>query len=50
MLLGRSGTADALDAAVISMCRDGDLVLTTNPGDLIELAHADGVHIEIVAV
>lgn len=38
-LLGRSGTADAIDAAVIvSAARRGDVVLTSDPGDLERLA------------
>ena len=50
VLLGQSGTSDAIDAAVVAMCRDGDLVLTSDPGDLINLARAAGTHIEIIAV
>jgi hypothetical protein len=50
VLLGQSGASDAIDAAVIAMCRDGDIVLTSDPRDLIDLARASGTHLEIVAV
>jgi hypothetical protein len=50
VLLGRTGSIDAIDAAVMAMCRDGDVVLTSDPRDLVDLARASGTHLEIVAV
>ncbi len=50
VLLGKSGSSDAIDAAVIAICRDGDIVLTSDPGDLVVLAQASGAHLEIVPV
>lgn len=50
VLLGRSGMSDAVDAAVVAMSRDGDIVLTSDPDDLVSLARASGTHLEIVAV
>lgn len=50
MLLGSSGTSDAVDAAVVAAARDGDVVLTSDPDDLVALARASGAHVEIVAV
>ena len=50
VLLGQSGTSDAVDAAVVAICRDGDIVLTSDPGDIFDLARASGTHLEIVAV
>jgi hypothetical protein len=50
MLLARSGLADAIDAAVVSLARDGDDILTSDPGDLRALAQAAGVHIELIPV
>lgn len=50
VLLGASGTSDAVDAGLVAMARDGDVVLTSDPHDLVGLARASGVHLEIVAV
>jgi predicted nucleic acid-binding protein len=50
VLLGRSGTADAVDASVICLAQDGDDVLTSDPGDLLDLARASGAHIELIPV
>ena len=50
MLLARAGLADAIDAAVVSLARDGDDILTSDPGDLRALAQAAGVHVELVPV
>jgi hypothetical protein len=49
-LLGMTGTSDAIDAAVVAMSRDGDLVLTSDPHDLVDLARVAGTHLEIIAV
>ena len=50
MLLARSGGSDAIDAAVICIARDGDDILTSDPGDLRGLAQAAGVHVELIPV
>ena len=50
MLLARTGLADAIDAAVVSLARDGDDILTSDPGDLRALAQAAGVHVELIPV
>lgn len=50
VMLGRSGSTDVVDAAVVALCRDGDTVLTSDPGDLVALARAAGVHVDIVSV
>ncbi len=50
VLLGLTGTSDAIDAAVVAMSRDGDIVLTSDPHDLVDLARASGTHLEIIAV
>jgi hypothetical protein len=49
-LLARSGLADAIDAAVVSLAADGDDILTSDPGDLRALAQAAGVHVELIRV
>lgn len=49
-LLGVTGAADALDAALAALAEDGDLLLTSDPDDLALLARARGRHVEIVRV
>jgi hypothetical protein len=50
VLLGRSGQSDAIDAAVVCLAADGDDILTSDPGDLLALAQAADIHVEIIAV
>jgi hypothetical protein len=50
LLLAASGGADVVDAAVICLAADGDDVLTSDPGDLKDLALAAGVHVELIPV
>jgi len=50
ILLGRSGQSDAIDAAVVCLAADGDDILTSDPGDLIALAEAADLHVELIAV
>lgn len=50
LLLGRSGRSDVVDAALLLLARDGDEVLTSDPGDLLDLAAAAGVHVDLVPV
>ncbi|HYZ08054.1 MAG TPA: hypothetical protein VE709_05555 [Pseudonocardiaceae bacterium] len=50
VLLGRAGSSDVVDAAVVLLARDGDDVLTSDPQDLLVLAEVAGVHVELVAV
>src|SRR5690349_10733336 len=50
MLLARSGLADAIDAAVVSLAADGDDILTSDPRDLRALAQAADVHVELIPV
>jgi len=50
MLLARSGLADAVDAAVVSLATDGDDILTSDPGDLRALAQAADAHVELIPV
>jgi hypothetical protein len=42
--------ADAIDAAVVCLAGDGDDILTPDPGDLLVLAQAAGVHVELIPV
>jgi hypothetical protein len=50
VLLGRARTTDAVDAAVIAIAADGDVILTSDPNDLRGLAEAAAVHVDIVQV
>lgn len=49
-LLGRARMADAIDAAVVLLARDGDTILTSDADDLRPLAVAVAVHVDIVPV
>jgi hypothetical protein len=50
MLLARTGGSDAIGASVVRLAQDGDDILTSDPGDLVELARAAGVHVELIPV
>jgi hypothetical protein len=50
VLLGRTRTADVIDAALVLLAADGDLVLTSDPNDLAALAASAGLHVDIVPV
>ncbi len=49
-LLARAGQSDVIDATVVCLAVDGDDILTSDPGDLRALAHAAGIHVELIAV
>jgi hypothetical protein len=50
MLLKQTRTTDVIDAAVVLLAEDGDIILTSDPDDLEPLARAAGVHVDIVAL
>jgi hypothetical protein len=50
LLLVRTGTTDAIDATVVCLARDGDDILTSDPGDLGDLARTFGAHVELIPV
>jgi hypothetical protein len=50
VLLGRARRKDVVDAALVLLAADGDIVLTSDPGDLAPLASALELHIDIVPV
>ena len=50
VLLGRSRMADVVDAALVLLAVDGDILLTSDTDDLAPLAAAAGLHIDIVPV
>jgi hypothetical protein len=47
-LLGLSGGADVIDAALMCLAMDGDEILTSDAGDLVELATSSGVHVDLI--
>ena len=50
VLLRLSRTADVVDAALVLLAEDGDLVLTSDPNDLAPLAEAAGLQVDIVPI
>ena len=50
VLLGRARKSDVIDAAVVLLASDGDVVLTSDPRDLKALADAAGIHVDLVLV
>ena len=50
VLLGRARMKDVVDAALVVLAVDGDMILTSDPDDLAALADAAGVHIDLVVV
>lgn len=49
-LLGRARMADVIDAALVLLGADDDELLTSDPDDLIHLAAAASIHVEVVRV
>lgn len=50
VLLGRTRHADVIDAALVLLAADGDLILTSHPDDLATLVHVAGTHADVVRV
>lgn len=50
VLLGRARKSDVIDAAVVLLASDGDVILTSDPSDLKALADAAGIHVDLVLV
>jgi hypothetical protein len=49
-LLARSRTSDVVDAALVLLAVDGDSVLTSDPEDILHLATAARLDIDVVRV
>jgi hypothetical protein len=49
-LLGRVRRSDVVDAALVLLAADGDSILTSDPKDLVPLAAAAGVEVDIIRV
>ncbi|MEO3753477.1 hypothetical protein [Streptomyces sp. B6B3] len=51
VLLGRSGTADVVDAMVVLIAAEaGTAVVTSDPGDLAKLSEAVGVRVPLIVL
>jgi hypothetical protein len=50
VLLGRARSTDVIDAAVVLLAADGDFILTSDPGDIVALAAAAELHVDVVPV
>ena len=50
VLLARSDRSDVIDAAVVLLASDGDEILTSDPDDLLPLARAADLHVDIIPV
>ena len=50
VLLGLSGTADVIDAAVVLLAIDGDDIVSSDVPDLSPLAQAARLHVELIPV
>lgn len=50
VLLGAVGASDVIDAAVVLLAVDGDVICTSDAGDLLPLAQASGTHLDLVPV
>lgn len=50
VLLGRARMTDVIDAALVLLASDEDLLLTSDPADLERLAAFAGLHVDIVSM
>jgi ribosomal protein L18 len=50
LLLANSGSADVVDGSVIDIAADGDVIVTTDPTDLVALAKAAKKRLTIIPV
>ena len=48
VLLGTARQRDAIDAALVCLARDDDVIVTDDVGDILRLAEASGEHIDVV--
>jgi len=47
-LIGRAGTSDVVDAALVLLAEDGDEIVTSDPKDLASLAARADLHVDVV--
>ncbi|HVO26668.1 MAG TPA: hypothetical protein VMW56_23910 [Candidatus Margulisiibacteriota bacterium] len=49
-LLGSARRSDVIDAALVLLAEDGDLIVTSDPNDIEPLAVASDRHVELIRV
>lgn len=49
-LLGQVGASDVIDAALVLLAHDGDEIFTSDPTDLLRLAQAADLHIDLIEI
>jgi hypothetical protein len=49
-LLAEAGASDPNDAALVVLAHDGDIILTSDPGDIEQLVAASGKAVRVVPV
>jgi hypothetical protein len=47
-LLARTKQSDVIDAAIVLLAKDGDVIVSSDPKDLTALSSAAGRHIELI--
>ncbi|MGD0674423.1 MAG: hypothetical protein ABSC94_03345 [Polyangiaceae bacterium] len=50
VLLSKARRADVVDAALSLLAADGDMILTSDAGDIVPLVRAAGAHVDVVGV
>lgn len=50
LLLGRAASADAIDAAVVTIAVDDDRIVTSDPENIEHLARAAGLRVDVIPV
>lgn len=50
LLLRATGGSDAIDAALVALCRDDDEVFTSDVDDIGTLARAADLHVDVIPV
>jgi hypothetical protein len=48
VLLGKAGQRDAIDAALVCLASDDDVIVTDDTADIVRLVEASGRHIDVV--
>jgi hypothetical protein len=47
-LLGRTSKSDVIDAALVLLAEDGDVIVTSDAGDIQSLVASSGAYVELV--
>jgi hypothetical protein len=50
LLLGKARQRDAIDAAVVALASDDDVILTSDAADIQRLVNSSGHHVDVVPV